>query len=658
MLRQQGAHDDSRPNRSLADFVAPARDRPPGPHRRLRRRDPRRRRAGGVVRARGRRLQRDHGQGARGPARRGVRGVAARADAAARGTRRTSSSAPRSSSPSASAGSGRRSATPPAPTTREKGTLFALLGADEAGLTLTETYAAVPGSGVSGLYLGHPSARYFSIGRIGRDQVEDYAERKGEELVGRRALAPPEPRLRPALARRTDLPRGADRRDAASPSARHGAAADAAVPKRRRYSGLCARPRVLVALAVTPVAGRGRRAAEGADEQGQRDGAVDRAQARRPVDRVLRSPATGRQPARRRALRRARRVRPHDHRRRAVARLRAEPAGPLRHRRLDRARLPHAARGGLSWKRGSSAQTTTCFADIVRLSAPRGQKRLDRLGEAAAFPKVAPMTVGVPRGRDADARRATGGSAPTSTRRPPARSGPVRSRVHVARPPGRAGRRARPRARSSRCGWPRRPARRARTPDRRLGPPGLPRTGERSPVRGADIWDDGRSNRPRGRLRGCGRRLGAARPSRCSSVGSAPAGAPPVRLAIVTADGECRRSASSASELADLATRTRRGTILLSGRCGATSRSCARRASRRSAGSASATTGRSTASSRRSPEASDDVGEGRDAARPARAAAGPATAAAPRPPERRRPVLRRSAARPLRGRSPSTTSLR
>ena len=35
------------------------------------------------------------------------------------------------------------------------------------------------GSGVSGLYFGHPSARYFSIGRIGRDQVEDYAARKG-----------------------------------------------------------------------------------------------------------------------------------------------------------------------------------------------------------------------------------------------------------------------------------------------------------------------------------------------------------------------------------------------------------------------------------------------------------------------------------------------
>ena len=88
---------------------------------------------------------------------------------------------------------------PACPDHSEKGTLFALLGADEAGLSLTETYAAIPGSGVSGLYFGHPSARYFSIGRIGRDQVEDYASRKGEEFGGRGAMAASEPRLRSAL---------------------------------------------------------------------------------------------------------------------------------------------------------------------------------------------------------------------------------------------------------------------------------------------------------------------------------------------------------------------------------------------------------------------------------------------------------------------------
>jgi 5-methyltetrahydrofolate--homocysteine methyltransferase len=46
-------------------------------------------------------------------------------------------------------------------------------------MELTETYATLPASSVSGLYLHHPRARYFSVGRIGRDQVEDYAERKG-----------------------------------------------------------------------------------------------------------------------------------------------------------------------------------------------------------------------------------------------------------------------------------------------------------------------------------------------------------------------------------------------------------------------------------------------------------------------------------------------
>jgi len=40
----------------------------------------------------------------------------------------------------------------------------------------------MPGASVSGIYLGHPQARYFSVGRVGRDQVEDYAERKGLPL--------------------------------------------------------------------------------------------------------------------------------------------------------------------------------------------------------------------------------------------------------------------------------------------------------------------------------------------------------------------------------------------------------------------------------------------------------------------------------------------
>ena len=46
-----------------------------------------------------------------------------------------------------------------------------------------------PAASVSGLYLAHPEARYFTVGRIGRDQVEDYARRKGMTVDGGRALA-------------------------------------------------------------------------------------------------------------------------------------------------------------------------------------------------------------------------------------------------------------------------------------------------------------------------------------------------------------------------------------------------------------------------------------------------------------------------------------
>src|SRR5438067_2569861 len=67
---------------------------------------------------------------------------------------------------------------PACPDHSEKAKLFALLGAEEAGLSLTETFAMQPAASVSGIYLHHPDARYFSIGRVARDQVEDYAARK------------------------------------------------------------------------------------------------------------------------------------------------------------------------------------------------------------------------------------------------------------------------------------------------------------------------------------------------------------------------------------------------------------------------------------------------------------------------------------------------
>src|SRR4029079_7855653 len=82
---------------------------------------------------------------------------------------------------------------PACPDHSEKPKLFELLGAGESGLELTETFATMPAASVSGLYFGHPEARYFAVGRIGRDQLEEYAARKGM------ALAEAERWLRPHL---------------------------------------------------------------------------------------------------------------------------------------------------------------------------------------------------------------------------------------------------------------------------------------------------------------------------------------------------------------------------------------------------------------------------------------------------------------------------
>jgi 5-methyltetrahydrofolate--homocysteine methyltransferase len=71
---------------------------------------------------------------------------------------------------------------PACPDHSEKRKLFNLLGAERVGLDLTESYAMSPAAAVSGIYLAHPLARYFSVGRVGRDQVEDYAGRKGMEI--------------------------------------------------------------------------------------------------------------------------------------------------------------------------------------------------------------------------------------------------------------------------------------------------------------------------------------------------------------------------------------------------------------------------------------------------------------------------------------------
>jgi 5-methyltetrahydrofolate--homocysteine methyltransferase len=71
---------------------------------------------------------------------------------------------------------------PACPDHTEKRKLFDLLEAERAGLDLTDSFAMTPAAAVSGIYLANPQARYFSVGRLGRDQVEDYAVRKGLTL--------------------------------------------------------------------------------------------------------------------------------------------------------------------------------------------------------------------------------------------------------------------------------------------------------------------------------------------------------------------------------------------------------------------------------------------------------------------------------------------
>ena len=69
---------------------------------------------------------------------------------------------------------------PACPDHTEKAELFTLLNAEaNTGITLTESFAMNPAASVSGLYFAHPAAKYFVLGKIGKDQVKDYAERKG-----------------------------------------------------------------------------------------------------------------------------------------------------------------------------------------------------------------------------------------------------------------------------------------------------------------------------------------------------------------------------------------------------------------------------------------------------------------------------------------------
>jgi len=82
---------------------------------------------------------------------------------------------------------------PACPDHTEKGTLFELLEAEEIGVNLTESFAMYPAASVSGLYFMHPHSKYFGLGKIERDQLVDYAKRKGK------AEAEMEKWLRPVL---------------------------------------------------------------------------------------------------------------------------------------------------------------------------------------------------------------------------------------------------------------------------------------------------------------------------------------------------------------------------------------------------------------------------------------------------------------------------
>ncbi|MDH5736537.1 MAG: methionine synthase, partial [Gammaproteobacteria bacterium] len=81
---------------------------------------------------------------------------------------------------------------PACPDHTEKSKLWQLLNADKnADILLTEHFAMMPAASVSGWYFGHPDARYFAVAKINRDQVEDYARRKGMTVAeAERWLAP------------------------------------------------------------------------------------------------------------------------------------------------------------------------------------------------------------------------------------------------------------------------------------------------------------------------------------------------------------------------------------------------------------------------------------------------------------------------------------
>jgi 5-methyltetrahydrofolate--homocysteine methyltransferase len=80
---------------------------------------------------------------------------------------------------------------PACPDHRVKADLFRVLQAQEVGMGLTESLAMTPAASVSGFYIAHPDATYFNVGRIGEDQLADWAARQAIDAdLARRLLAP------------------------------------------------------------------------------------------------------------------------------------------------------------------------------------------------------------------------------------------------------------------------------------------------------------------------------------------------------------------------------------------------------------------------------------------------------------------------------------
>jgi 5-methyltetrahydrofolate--homocysteine methyltransferase len=94
------------------------------------------------------------------------------------------SSSPRNTA--ASAGPGY----PACPDHTVKRAMFRVLQAGDIGMDLTESLAMTPAASVSGFYLAHPKAAYFNVGKIGEDQLRDWAQRSGADVqLAQRALA-------------------------------------------------------------------------------------------------------------------------------------------------------------------------------------------------------------------------------------------------------------------------------------------------------------------------------------------------------------------------------------------------------------------------------------------------------------------------------------